>query len=785
MTPLMRFVLAWVGGLLLTQAFDFEVVWLLLALPPALALLVGWGDRSWARRTTILLLGLCLGGLRLGLAQPKITPEHIAYYRDAGEVQVTGVIVADPDRRHQDTRLHVRAEQLRLRDGRVREVHGRVLIYAPPHVSLHYGDRVEVLGRLQDPPVFRGFSYREYLARQNIYAMLRTVEIELLAQHQANPLLEQLLRFRLHAHGRLRSLLPDSAGALLARILLGLRSGISDDVIHAFEVTGTTHIISISGLHLTVTASVVATLTRRFSKKGPGWKKAILYLSLATIWAYVFLVGAPASVTRAGVMSSLIFVARYEQRRVHGPTSLAAAVLALTLWNPYALWDVGFQLSVGAMVGLILYVPPLTRWTTLAIEQLVDQEQAEHIVHILSDVLIVTIAVQIATFGIIIGNFESLSLISPLANLLIMPVVPAIMLFGGLALAIGLVLPAAGSVVAWIAWVFLQYALLMVGWLSEIPYASLGLGNVNPILIWAYYGLLAIATWVLITPSESRGSAWEWVKDANPALFAGGIAGLVLLITYGFMQPDGRLHVVFLDAGRGDAVLVITPAGRKVLVDGGADPRSLSTALGKHLPFWDQSLDMVLLTSPDDARLAGLIPVLERYDVGFVGFSPEQGRGAHYTRWLELVGSRPAGSWGSLTAGVSLDLDEDVLLNVLWPDPAVPGPLVLHLIHRDVRILLLGDATVLVEESLVGIYGPDLDSDVLQLPRGGDKSCCGRALLHMVAPDAVIVTPRSSSPLSSLVMARLMRTPLYRTDERGTVEVISNGLDVRIRARKP
>jgi competence protein ComEC len=784
-TPLMLFVLAWVGGLVLAQAFDVEAAWLLLALPPALTLLAGWGDRPWARRASTLLLGVCLGALRLTLAQPDITAGHVAFYRGAGEVQLVGVIVADPDRRSQDTRLVVRTEQVLLPGGSASDVRGRLLIYASPYATLNYGDRIRASGHLQTAPVFQGFSYREYLARQGIHALLRSTSVEVLAQHQANPVIEGLLRFRWHAYGQLRSLLPDSAGALLAGILLGLERDIPDDVNLAFAVTGTTHIIAISGFNLTIAASVVARLAGRLAKKRPGWKQATLYLSLSTIWAYVFLVGAPPAVTRAGVMSSLIVIAQSEQRRVHGPTALAAAVLALTLWNPYTLWDVGFQLSVGAMLGLILYVPPLTRWATAGIGQLLDQARAEQVVNALSDVLIVTLAVQITTLGIMVGNFESLSIIAPLANLLILPVQPAIMLFGGLALGTGLVLPPVGSVMAWVVWVFLKYTLLVVTWLSEVSFASVTLGNVSLPLIWAYYGLLGCCTWALGRPRESLGRAWASVSGANPALLAGGAAGLALLVTYGMTQPDGRLHAVFLDAGRGDAVLIVTPTGRQILVDGGADPRSLSASLGKHLPFWDRSLDMVILTSPDDDRLAGLIPVLERYEVGFVGLSPEAGAGARYARWAELVESLPADTVRTLYGGDSLNLGEGVQLNVLWPDPGVPGPLVLHLVHEETRMLLLGDATAVVEEALVGHYGPELRSGVLQLPRGGDKTCCTHALLRWVAPEVAIVAPRGSGPIASLVTARLMHIPLYRIDQRGTVEVISNGLDVRIRTRVP
>lgn len=132
MTPLIRFVLAWVSGMALAQAFDFRPVWLLAALPPALALLVGWRDHRWARVAGAAMLAFSLGGLRLAAAEPRMTPAHVAYYRGAGEVGVVGVIIADPDRRSQDTRLRLRAEQVIRQDGSAYDVRGRLLVYSPP-----------------------------------------------------------------------------------------------------------------------------------------------------------------------------------------------------------------------------------------------------------------------------------------------------------------------------------------------------------------------------------------------------------------------------------------------------------------------------------------------------------------------------------------------------------------------------------------------------------------------------------------------------------------------------
>ena len=132
-----------------------------------------------------------------------------------------------------------------------------------------------------------------------------------------------------------------------------MTSGIPDTLEDAFNATGTGHIVAISGFNLSIVAGGFAVLARRILKK-----RGRIWVAIIGLWLYVILVGGSAAVLRAGVMSTLGIVATHEQRKVHGPTALAAAVFFLTLLNPYALWDVGFQLSFTATLGMVLYTQP-------------------------------------------------------------------------------------------------------------------------------------------------------------------------------------------------------------------------------------------------------------------------------------------------------------------------------------------------------------------------------------------------------------------------------------------
>ncbi len=416
MTPLIVFTTAWAAGILLVQAALFPPVWLLLALPITLVMGWGWRDHPLWRWSPWVCAGLLLGAGRFWLARPRIDARHIAAYNGIGQATLEGVVVGEPDRRPTYTNLRVAVEQLHLPDGELLELHGQVLVKAPPYPRIRYGDRILATGLLEEPPAFDSFSYKDYLARQNIHTLLRRAEITVSASNQANPLTGLMLRFKDYALERLLAMLPEPQAALLAGILLGVESGIPDDLNTAFSLTGTSHIVAISGFNITIIAGIFAALARRI-----GGEKRELPIALTGIWVYTLLVGASAAVVRAAAMGSLAIIARRGARRLHGPTSLAAAAWLMSLHNPWVLWDVGFLLSFAATAGLIFYTEPLTRLFLALFTRITSQQTAERLVGWFSDALIVTLAAQITTTPIIVAVFGRLSLVTLLTNFLILP----------------------------------------------------------------------------------------------------------------------------------------------------------------------------------------------------------------------------------------------------------------------------------------------------------------------------------------------------------------------------
>jgi len=471
---------AWLAGIALARetGLPWQVL-LVLGLAAFLVLLL-WRENSRARLVAACALFLAAGAGRFLLVVPHFDEASLATYNDIGRVTLEGVVVGEPDERETYTNLRVRAERLTLPGGAEVTVDGLALVKADRYPQRRYGDRVLVEGALETPPVLEDFSYRDYLARQGIHSLIRRADVTLLAERQASPILYHLFEFKRRAQSTLAAILPEPQAALLTGILLGVETGIPVDLMDDFAATGTTHIIAISGFNITIVSGIFFGLAQRlFGKKRAFW------IAAAGIAIYTVLVGASAAVVRAAAMGILYLVAMRLGRGTYAPASLAAAAFFMTLINPYTLWDVGFQLSFAATIGLVLYTKPLEQAFERALARITSAERAKKIVALISEALLVTLAAQIVAQPIILSIFGRLSLITLATNFLILPAQSFLMIAGGVALLLGLVFRPLGQVVGWVAWVFLTYTIEIVRLTARVPFASVPV-KMEGWIVWGY-----------------------------------------------------------------------------------------------------------------------------------------------------------------------------------------------------------------------------------------------------------------------------------------------------------
>jgi competence protein ComEC len=792
--------LAWLLGIYYGQLLKPPPAFLLLALPLPLVVLALWRRERTARLAA--LCGLCLlaGAWRFTITIPHFGASDLATYNDQGQVTLRGLVTGEPDERDTYTNLRLDAESMITPGGAERAVRGVALLRAPRYPEYRYGDRLQVTGRLETPPAFETFSYRDYLARRGVYTIIGWPGIELLARDQGSRFWAALYAFKKQAQGVIARLTPEPQAALLTGILLGVETGIPRDLYERFNATGTSHIIVISGANI----ALVVALLMGLGKWVVGKRRAAL-LAVVGVILYTLLVGADAAVVRAAIMGSLAALALYFGRQATALNSLVASAIVLTAINPLALWDLGFQLSFAASLGLILLVPPLTETSTALFASKLSGERLNEALGFLRELLLVTLAAQVAVTPILIAAFGRLSPVSLLVNFLILPLQPAVMIGGAVATAVGLIpfLTWLAQGLFWIPWLALAYTTTVVDWAASLPQATVEVGKLPGWALVLCYGAMLGAVWLYRQGAGGRRALWERItrkreggSGAAPAevrrtstvVLLSSLAGAVILAwVAAFSLPDGRLHVAFLDVGQGDAIFITTPRGQQILVDGGPSPSALLSGLGRRMPFWDRSIDLLLLTHPDSDHLAGLVPVLERYEVRQVLESAGAGgNGPTYEQWRALIAQKGI-PLRQAVAGMRIETGDGVVLEVLNPPPGMANgkesdndlSVVVRLLAGRAAFLLTGDAEARAEGWMVAAGRP-LQSTVLKVSHHGSGEASAAPFLAAVRPQLAVISVGAGNRFghpAPEVLERLAATgvQVLRTDERGTIELLTDG----------
>jgi competence protein ComEC len=501
-------------------------------------------------------------------------------------------------------------------------------------------------------------------------------------------------------------------------------------------------------------------------------------------------------------MGALYIVATLLGRPNSGIVSLLVAAAVMTGLDPPVIQDVSFQLSFAAAAGLVLLVPLLRERAAQAFAPFRADPRSlrQGLLGMLFETAVVTTAAVVSTLPLIALHFQRLSLVALPANLLVVPAFPFIMITSALVAIVGLVSGGLAALLGWVAWLGLAYMTETVRLLADVPSASLELRGFNMGHAVALYALLAVLVWAMSRRRPGQAAVKQLLRPvvrtaalANrplrviPTLWlAGGLAVAAALIWIAvFSAPGDRLEVKVLDVGEGDAIFIRTPAGHKLLVDGGPSGRLVSEAIGEELPFWDRKLDMVILTHPDDDHLAGLVTVLERYDVKEVVASPQSAKTVTFAAWQREIEEKgipchtaKSGEWIALGQGATLQF--------LWPpDDASPAKsddtnddsVVLKLAWGHASFLLTGDLEAAGENALLQ-SGVDPQATVLKVAHHGSAYSTSESLLRAVRPLVAVISVGEDNRFghpSSATLERLDDTLVYRTDEQGEVSLSTDG----------
>jgi competence protein ComEC len=401
--------------------------------------------------------GFLLGVLRALWSFPAFTTSDLAYYKDLDRsLKVSGIIAYEVDVRSDRQYLTLESQKLFF-EKQSFPVHGKLLIKAPRYPEYVYGESLEVDCFLESPPVFEKFSYADFLAKDDIFVLCSQPEIVVLEKGQGHLFWSFIFTLKGEFTGRINKLFTEPEASIVAGLLLGLRRSIPDSILDHFSQAGLTHILAISGYNITLMITLFGLAFGKFSRK------MRFFGILSGILLFVAFTGFSASIIRAAWMGFFTLFAAFVGRKSQGLLILLFSGAVMVFINPRMLvYDISFQLSFGATLGLIIANP--------FFEKVFSKLPA-----FLAETLAVTSSAQVFTTPLIVYYFGRFSLIAPLANLLFLPLIPFIMLFSFLALVVSFVFAPFAVFFSSIAWVLTKVLIIGVEVVAGVPFASVEL----------------------------------------------------------------------------------------------------------------------------------------------------------------------------------------------------------------------------------------------------------------------------------------------------------------------
>ena len=757
----------------------------------------------------VLLLVLVLAALRTeGLSSP------VTSLPEASEaVTVRGVVVSDPEASEGNVEFHLEVDYFEVNDTSL-EADGKLLVYARPPLNLaasrsspffRYGDSLELTGSITQPDSTGGFDYGRYLANRGIVGIMGQPEVRFLGEGGGSPFRGAVYTARERLSDSLELVLPEPQSSLAKALLLGKRADLPQDITDAFRSTGTSHLLAISGLHVGVLLLI--------TMGGAVWllgKRRQLYLALplCVIWGYAMISGLSASVERAAIMGTIYLAAHAigRPRSVFPALALAAGIMVGL--QPSALQDISFQLSFVAMAGIALLFSSEGRWWSRYVHRDYEGGASGEAKRFLTMAVATSIAATIFTLPLVAFNFQQVPTVGVAATVLALSAMPFLLVTAAVTASVGMVLPELGQGMAWVPWLFLEYLVRLTDLFSRVPGSTFSVPQMNGLLVWAYYGVLGV---LLAFPLNVRGRAASlgiWFVQAVAALrrpelgdhrrklqvggyvavIAGASVVAVLTWSAALGPSDKMLSVTFLDIGQGQSIFIQGPGGSQVLVDGGPAPKDAARRLGGIMGPLDRSLDVVVLTHPDEDHFRGLSEVVRRYDVGLALEGPGNTENPLYEEWRSAIEAEQVRKLEA-SAGQSFVLDGGVKVDVLNPTPGQSGlagnnnnSVVLMLTYGAISFLLTADIEAEAERRLIR-EGASLDAEVLQVAHHGSRTSTTPGFLRQVSPVVAVISSGASNPYGHPhpdVVARLESSAgaemIYNTAQSGDIRFQTDGV---------
>ena len=651
----------------------------------------------------------------------------------------------------------------------------RFIIYTNKDKDYYPGDIVKIEGvfkNVEESRNYKGFNHKKYLKQKKIYGIIYVEKEEYLKTKFDNYFIIGKTKNLLN--NRIDSLYEKETAMFLRGILIGDNT-LDNDLKESFRKSSISHILAISGLHITYLIIGFKKVLDIFIKSKH--KKNIILIIILILFA--ILTGMSPSCVRACIMSIVLLANELMYKRNNFYKSIIIAFIVLLLINPYNLYNVGMWLSFLGTIGIVLFKNPI---------KILFFRKYKKAIKFL-DFFLVSFSAQIMIIPVILYNYNQLSFTFFIPNFFISYLIGPIIFLGYITIIIPIKIP----FIIKIEELLIKIVFIIANICSKIPFSNISVETPHLVVVILYYVFIF---YIIVYYTRNKFYFLrQFLLKKIPKQIKRIISIYLIVIVIFNISFDDNLKVFFVDVGQGDCTVIITPEGKNIIIDGGEDfegkivyPYLLDRGI--------TNINYMIISHFDSDHIGGLFSVLENLKVDKVIISKQLRMSENYYRFEDIVRKKNIKTI-VVKKGDIIKIENNILLDILWPNSTNVieendlnnSSIVCKIHYKEFSILFTGDIEEAAESTIIEQYENtnSLRSTVLKIAHHGSKTSSTQKFIERVSPQIALIgvgkNNKFGHPNESVIkILNNYNIKIYRTDQTGeiSIEVDKNGKGYKI-----
>lgn len=561
------------------------------------------------------------------------------------------------------------------------------------------------------------------------------------------------------------SILPKKEASVLKAMLLGDKKNLDSSVEQIYRDAGISHILAISGLHISIFSAILFSIFKHFKLN----KKINSICILIILILYCIFTGNSVSTVRAVIMIGIVLAGFILYRESDIYTSIFTAAFILLIYQPLYIFNIGFQLSFSAVIGILILTPILSRIQIYP--------------KFIKAYLMPSLAASLATFPIIAYHFYTISIVSVIINIFILPFVFIIVCIGLLCGIIGLFsIPIAKFLCGIVYFILITYEKLCTIGSNLIPKALIGQPNIWLIII--YYIIILSIAYYYYNPKQAR-------KNLKKYLIS--LLSICILISCLIIFKPKALEIVYLDVNQGDCIVIHTKDNKNFLIDGGGyinrelnEPNTGSQIVLPYLNYKGiKYLDLVFISHPDGDHILGIIELIDYIKINQIVVS----NNIQQNELLKILEAKANKKSIPIIKMGSININQDLSFECIHPNQndyiysTNNNSLVIYMKYKNNTFLFTGDIEKEAENNIINNY--NFNIDVLKVPHHGSKTSSTQDFLNILKPKLSIISCGRNNyynhPASEVLQRyKSINSQILNTAKEGAIILKTDGNTIKI-----